>query len=620
MSYAVPQLRPGSGNEPSMVKLIIEDDEGKTTVVPLIRDEITIGRKEGNTIRLTERNVSRRHAKILKQNGTIFIEDLSSYNGIRINGNRITGRVAVIEGDRIQIGDYVLGLKLEGLAEASWTTSNSTEGRETKPFSSPEPVSLETTIEIVQPPAAAIQDSFESKPVSPAKSSTPEEKSAPRPLPAARLVCVSVNFASQEWILDKPLIVLGRTEDNDIVINHRSISRHHARVVVDRGRYTIIDLQSSNGIRVNGEEYGKVELRRGDLVDLGHVRLRFVAPGEKFNFATDATVVDISQPEKSHKWIWGLLSLGLALVVGGLIWRLSTPDTITPGISVDYKSIAPEPKMIASPKADSSSWSSQISDATNNEQWGTVIQICEQLAGESRIQLQAACEKAILEKAAKENFEKFNQAALQHQYLDVLRYWQKIPDISLYKQRDLQIVANAKSKYLDQAKKTLQSLIQEKACKKAKNLLAEIHEADPEDSEATQLVEKCENASTTIAVHQPRPQPRRERQTQPNVSPKKAAVVESTANQNTEAAANKIKQMIQQATDAYVAGNHKRAIDLSGQALRLSPKNKEAIQILGASACFLKNKESAQWAFDSLAPQARNLLKRICLSHGIELE
>ena len=50
-----------------MYKLIIEDDEGKTTVVPLIRDEITIGRKEGNTIRLTERNVSRRHAKLVKQ-------------------------------------------------------------------------------------------------------------------------------------------------------------------------------------------------------------------------------------------------------------------------------------------------------------------------------------------------------------------------------------------------------------------------------------------------------------------------------------------------------------------------------------------------------------------------
>src|SRR6516165_6209435 len=96
-----------------MYKLIIQDDEGKTTVVPLIRDEITIGRKEGNTIRLTERNVSRRHAKLLKQNGSVFIEDLTSYNGIKVNGDRIAGRAPVNEGDRIQIGDYQLALKLD---------------------------------------------------------------------------------------------------------------------------------------------------------------------------------------------------------------------------------------------------------------------------------------------------------------------------------------------------------------------------------------------------------------------------------------------------------------------------------------------------------------------------
>src|SRR5262249_6274038 len=103
----------GVGATDVMYKLIIEDDEGKTTVVPLIRDEITIGRKEGNTIRLTERNVSRRHAKLVKQNGSILIEDLGSYNGIRVNGNRISGKVAVNEGDRIQIGDYSLALKLD---------------------------------------------------------------------------------------------------------------------------------------------------------------------------------------------------------------------------------------------------------------------------------------------------------------------------------------------------------------------------------------------------------------------------------------------------------------------------------------------------------------------------
>ena len=73
-----------------MLKLIIEDDEGRKTVVPFVRDEITIGRQEGNTIRLTERNVSRRHARLVRQNGHVLVEDLGSYNGIRINGDNIS--------------------------------------------------------------------------------------------------------------------------------------------------------------------------------------------------------------------------------------------------------------------------------------------------------------------------------------------------------------------------------------------------------------------------------------------------------------------------------------------------------------------------------------------------
>src|SRR5215813_2999863 len=82
-----------------MFKLVIQDDEGKTTVVPLIRDEITIGRKEGNTIRLTERNVSRRHARILRNNA------------------RIAERVSLRVSDQVQIGDYKLYLKAEGVEQ-----------------------------------------------------------------------------------------------------------------------------------------------------------------------------------------------------------------------------------------------------------------------------------------------------------------------------------------------------------------------------------------------------------------------------------------------------------------------------------------------------------------------
>src|ERR1700739_180855 len=108
------------------MKLIIEDDEGRKTVVPLVRDEMTIGRQDGNTIRLTERNVSRRHARLLKENGRVLIEDLGSYNGVRVHGGEITGRPPIKEGDLVEIGDYDLGIQGKFEASAATSTAGST--------------------------------------------------------------------------------------------------------------------------------------------------------------------------------------------------------------------------------------------------------------------------------------------------------------------------------------------------------------------------------------------------------------------------------------------------------------------------------------------------------------
>src|SRR4029079_11178371 len=81
-----------------MWKLVIEDEESKRTVVPLSRDDYTIGRQEANTIRLTERNVSRTHGRVRRnreanaegRTGDVFVlEDLRSYNGIFVNGLRV---------------------------------------------------------------------------------------------------------------------------------------------------------------------------------------------------------------------------------------------------------------------------------------------------------------------------------------------------------------------------------------------------------------------------------------------------------------------------------------------------------------------------------------------------
>src|SRR5580693_1166616 len=109
-----------SASGPSMWKLVIEDDEGNRTLVPLTRDLYTIGRRDGNTIRLTERNVSRDHAKLSKKNGSstdnkgaFVLEDLTSYNGVFVNGLRITHAQDLTKGDLVQIGDYRIVLQAE---------------------------------------------------------------------------------------------------------------------------------------------------------------------------------------------------------------------------------------------------------------------------------------------------------------------------------------------------------------------------------------------------------------------------------------------------------------------------------------------------------------------------
>src|ERR1044071_10398347 len=89
-----------------MWKLTIEDDEGKRTPLPLVRDEYTIGRGEENTVRLTERNISRRHATLrLEQESGWVIVDTSSRNGSYVNAVRLVGEHFVNEGDIVQVGD-----------------------------------------------------------------------------------------------------------------------------------------------------------------------------------------------------------------------------------------------------------------------------------------------------------------------------------------------------------------------------------------------------------------------------------------------------------------------------------------------------------------------------------
>ncbi len=101
------------------MKLVIEDEAGTRTVVPFTGGEITVGRTaEGGGVRLPERDVSRRHARFLQVNGVVFVEDLGSLTGTRVNGDRITGRRRLHEGDLIEIGGYDLAVVPDDALEA----------------------------------------------------------------------------------------------------------------------------------------------------------------------------------------------------------------------------------------------------------------------------------------------------------------------------------------------------------------------------------------------------------------------------------------------------------------------------------------------------------------------
>jgi chromosome segregation ATPase len=70
---------------------------------------------------------------------------------------------------------------------------------------------------------------------------------------------------------------IGRAPDNDICIEDSSVSRHHAIVVSGPNGTFIEDLDSVNGVGVNGRRIRHERLNEGDFVTLGTMRFRFKA-------------------------------------------------------------------------------------------------------------------------------------------------------------------------------------------------------------------------------------------------------------------------------------------------------------------------------------------------------
>jgi|GEM_PF-2634766 len=90
----------------------------------------------------------------------------------------------------------------------------------------------------------------------------------------AKLVVVAGKADKQEIDLNLPMI-LGRQRDADLVIIHKSVSRHHCQIFEREGRLFVRDNQSSNGTFINDRQVGEAMLNPGDRLTVGP--LTFVA-------------------------------------------------------------------------------------------------------------------------------------------------------------------------------------------------------------------------------------------------------------------------------------------------------------------------------------------------------
>ena len=93
---------------------------------------------------------------------------------------------------------------------------------------------------------------------------------------SAVLLVFDGELAGRKFVLEHPVIMVGRGSECDVVINDASISRQHAQFLRQADGVYVQDLNSRNGTRINGEPLLSPRLvKPGDIISIGSVRLKY---------------------------------------------------------------------------------------------------------------------------------------------------------------------------------------------------------------------------------------------------------------------------------------------------------------------------------------------------------
>ena len=588
-----------------MLKLRIEDDEGQETIVPIIRDEITIGRQDGNTIRLTERNVSRRHARLILEGDHVFVEGISARYGITKNGQRIEDREAFTPQDVFVIGDYRLTLQAEGAPALKGPPSGASG-----------PNGARATAEDFAGEPTAIKPLHGTQP----------RRDGTEVLPAlpAKLVIVSSNFAGQEFPLNRPEIVIGRGEDCDIIIDHRSVSQKHAKVLREsNARYQIVDLNSKNGVRIHDDKYTSTHLKRGDIVEMGHVKFRFVEPGENYVFTP--------QPEFSEPSAFGAkisrtpLLLGIGAGLGLLFAIVAAVLAITAGGDREDDTVSantpPVTSTVDNAKEPDQQGVALIDEPSSNPKISQGIEDARELISQGEIdkaigilegmsyadpspedseRIAKLVAQAKTERPIREDFLLVKSNKERERYADALEVMNRIPTHTLFykilKDRGMrdEVIAGAE----DEAREAIDG----EEWTEAEDVI-ELLEASGQGDDLREALETAREDKKRVAAaaskptRAPRPEPKRRPVKRPDppeekVSAEDAKALVSSARQdmfkgNYEGAISKCKKALKAGElDCHLTmgiayqrqGNNKKACQYFKRALSSNPSNASAIR------------------------------------------
>jgi Protein of unknown function (DUF3662)/FHA domain len=111
---------------------------------------------------------------------------------------------------------------------------------------------------------------YRAAPVETEAASAEELGIEPEPEPPATLT-----VGGRAHDLEKPTVVIGRSRESDIRVSDPNVSRRHAEIRQDDSGFSIVDLDSTNGVSVNGRAVKRAKLEHEDRITLGSTELVF---------------------------------------------------------------------------------------------------------------------------------------------------------------------------------------------------------------------------------------------------------------------------------------------------------------------------------------------------------